>query len=104
LFKKKGSKFHPSSIHEFVVKRVNGSCGAPVVSCVNESSSVGFSPPIFSCPTPPRNPRSVDGSAFVDNREGKKEEEEEEEESQRKGSAAAADAPHRRRFSLEFCR
>jgi hypothetical protein len=78
---------------------------------VNESSSVGFSPPIFSCPTPPRNPRSVDGSAFVDNREGKKkkkregdEEEKEEEGSQRKGSAAAADAPHRRRFSLEFCR
>jgi hypothetical protein len=63
-----------------------------------------LSPPICSCSTPPRNPRSVDGSAFVDNREGKKEEEEEEEESQRKGSAAAADAPHRRRFSLEFCR
>ncbi len=39
-------RIHPSSIHEFVVKRVNGSCGAPVVSCVTESSSVGFSPPI----------------------------------------------------------
>ncbi len=64
-------RLHPSSIHEIRCATRELVLGAR--GFLREWIFISwFFSGYFSCSSPPRKPRSINGSAFVDNREGKK--------------------------------